>query len=464
MAAPLILRWREINVAFLLAQGATDIGQRREHNEDRIFCDPNMGLFVVCDGMGGHAAGEVAAEMVVESIVHHLEECLSELPDHLDEEDAANQLGNALEQGIMAGNAAVHARGQAEGHQGGIGTTCTALVVHGRRACLGHVGDSRCYLVRDEKLYQLSQDHSWVAEMVRTGRMTVEEAERSPQRNLLVRSVGPQPVVKVDRLSIDLVAHDTLLLCSDGLHSYFSSPSELVELLERGDVSRLPEELIGLGNSRGGHDNLSAVLVRMPSADDLPPSDRDPRVELAFLGSLDLFSEMGLPELVRVRSICSHVTFEADEPICREGAVGDSMYVLLSGSANVLSNGQVLTDLSPGDHVGEMSLVDARPRSATVISHGESRWLRIARGEIFRVVRQEPELAVKLLWNFVRVLSSRLRDTNAALQTGRGLRPLAGESLSSVVGEASDSFEVEFSIDEQHAGFEVEIDEDPEDY
>ena len=343
--------------------------------------------------MGGHAAGDIAAEMVVETIVHHLEECLGNLPSHLTEEEAANQLGDALEQGIMAGNSAVHARGKAEGHKGGIGTTCTALVVYGRRACLGHVGDSRCYLVRDEKLYQLSQDHSWVAEMVRTGRMTIEEAERSPQRNLLVRSVGPQPVVKVDRLSIDLVAHDTLLLCSDGLHSYFSSPSELVELLERGDVSRLPEELIGLGNSRGAR-QLERCLVRMPSADDLPASDRDPRVELASWVAWICFQRWDCLNLVRVRSICSHVTYEDGEPICREGATGDSMYVLLAGSANVLSNGQHPTDLSPGDHVGEMSLVDARPRSATVTSRYESRWLQIARGEGC-VVRQEPELAVK---------------------------------------------------------------------
>lgn len=445
---------------FLLAQGATDIGQRRDHNEDRIFCDPNMGLFIVCDGMGGHAAGEVAAEMVVDSIVHHLEEGMAEIPENAEEDARAKLLGDALERAVLAGNQAVHARGQAEGHKSGMGTTCTALVISGRRASLCHVGDSRCYLVRDEKLYQLSQDHSWVAEMVRMGRMSQDEADKSPQRNLLVRSIGPQPVVKVDRLTIDLVAQDTLLLCSDGLHSYFASPSELVELLERGDVSRLPEELIGLGNSRGGHDNLSAVLVRMPDADDLPATGRDPRVELAFLGKLDLFSELGLPELVRVRSICSHVSYDNGEPICREGAAGDSMYVLIGGKASVTAQGDHLTDLAPGDHVGEMSLVDARPRSASVFSIGESRWLRIARGEVFRVVRQEPELAVKLLWNFVRVLSSRLRDTNAALQDrGSQLRELVTPSAPMEV-EFSDDLEVEFSVLDPRSDIHVDIEEE----
>ena len=367
-------------MAFLLAQGATDIGRRREHNEDRIFCDPNMGLFVVCDGMGGHAAGDIAAEMVVETIVHHLEECLGNLPSHLTEEEAANQLGDALEQGIMAGNSAVHARGKAEGHKGGIGTTCTALVVYGRRACLGHVGDSRCYLVRDEKLYQLSQDHSWVAEMVRTGRMTIEEAERVPN------GISWFAVSVPNRWSRSTASPSTSWRT---IRCCYVLTASTVTSRHRADGGTIGAGR-RLSTTRGvdrawqqpwGHDNLSAVLVRMPSADDLPASDRDPRVELAFLGSLDLFSEMGLPELVRVRSICSHVTYEDGEPICREGATGDSMYVLLAGSANVLSNGQHLTDLSPGDHVGEMSLVDARPRSATVTSRGESRWLRIARGD-----------------------------------------------------------------------------------
>ena len=408
----------------LLAQGATDVGRKRDHNEDRIVCDSELGVFAVCDGMGGHAAGEVAAEMVIDALVAGIREAKSgEILD--DPERESERLGDALERAMLNANKAVHEYGQSKGHARGMGTTATAVVVHGSFATVCHVGDSRCYLVRDNRLYQLSDDHSWVAEMVRLGRMTEAEAQRSPQRNLLVRSVGTQPVVKVDRLPIELVGADSLLICSDGLHSYFATPSELIETVGRGEVDQLPRDLVSLACSRGGHDNISAVVLRMVADSEDEADARDPKHELALLGRLDLFAQFELAELVRIRGASSSINFDDGEYVTKIGEKGDALYVLVTGKAVVTAQEEILTTLQTGAHVGEMAMVDAQPRSASVISLGESRWLRVARQDIFRIVRQHPELAVKLLWNLVRVLSDRLRQTNMALQNrGEQLRDL----------------------------------------
>jgi serine/threonine protein phosphatase PrpC len=337
----------------LYAEGTTDVGRKRDHNEDRIFCDPTLGLYIVCDGMGGHEAGEVAAEMVTDHLVEAMSEAVgSELG--ASEEAVAEALGDALERALTDANAAVNTFALEQGQKRGMGTTCTAMIAHGAHATICHVGDSRCYLVRDGRLYQMTQDHSWVAEMVRLGRMTKQEAERSPQRNLLVRSVGTQPVVKVDRLPLDLVANDNVLICSDGLHSYFASPSELVELLQRGDVAQLPKDFVSLACSRGGHDNVSAVVVRMPSADEMPPSHRDPKAELELLGKIELFADFELPELVRIRGAASLVGFADGESVTVKGEQGDAMYVLVEGRAMVAVEEEVLTTLSVGSHVGDI--------------------------------------------------------------------------------------------------------------
>jgi protein phosphatase len=374
--------------------------------------------------MGGHAAGEVAAEMVCDALVKAITSAVSTgVLDHPERE--SERLGDVLEQAMLAANKEVHDYGQSKGHARGMGTTATAVVVHQSYATVCHIGDSRCYLVRDNRLYQLSDDHSWVAEMVRLGRMTEAEAQRSPQRNLLVRSVGTQPVVKVDRLPIELVGGDSMLICSDGLHSYFATPSELVETVGRGDVEQLPRDLVSLACSRGGHDNISAVVLRMVADGEEAFDARDAKQELALLGQLDLFAQFELAELVRIRGASSSIGFDDGEYVTRIGDVGDALYVLVHGKAVVTAQEEVLTTLQPGSHVGEMAMVDAQPRSASVISMGESRWLRVARQDIFRIVRQHPELAVKLLWNLVRVLSDRLRRTNASLQSrGEQLRDL----------------------------------------
>jgi CRP-like cAMP-binding protein len=201
---------------------------------------------------------------------------------------------------------------------------------------------------------------------------------------------------------------------------------------------------------------------------------RDPKQELALLGRLDLFAQFELAELVRIRGASSSIAFDDGEYVTKVGDKGDALYVLVNGKAVVAVQEEVLSTLQPGAHVGEMAMVDARPRSASVISLGESRWLRVARQDIFRIVRQHPELAVKLLWNLVRVLSDRLRQTNVALQSrGAELRsmtaqltmlevsgelPILEDPEGLVVeGEATGAGDVNIFVEEQTDASEVQI-------
>jgi PPM family protein phosphatase len=231
----------------------TDTGQRRRRNEDAYVCEPP--LFAVADGMGGAQAGEVASSLAAASLQH------AEWSGSNDEEQVV-----AL---IQAANRRVYERARVDEAASGMGTTMTVALVASDAVRIGHVGDSRAYLVRDGSLQQLTEDHSLVAELVRSGRLSPEEAEAHPQRSVITRVLGTDPEVEVDSVSIPTRPGDLFMLCSDGLTSMVED-STLLELLEehRSDLASAAEALITEANRRGGEDNVTVVLFEIPSLDD----------------------------------------------------------------------------------------------------------------------------------------------------------------------------------------------------
>jgi serine/threonine protein phosphatase PrpC len=251
----------------------TDVGRKRPHNEDNMAYvipkDPQVmarkgALFIVADGMGGHAAGEVASEIAVDTV--------SKVYYQDDSDDVAVSLLHA----IRRANALIHQRAAENMMRSGMGTTCVAAVLRGSIAYIANVGDSRAYLIRKEQVKQISQDHSWVEEQVRAGLLTRDQARSHAQRNVITRCLGTQPEVEIDVFSERLEESDTLILCSDGL-SGLVADEELQTIVAR----YLPQEsvyhLVERANENGGSDNITAVVVRVQELGWDPPSASIPQ-------------------------------------------------------------------------------------------------------------------------------------------------------------------------------------------
>ena len=245
------------------AHGASDVGLRRERNEDSFLVDPDLGLYVVADGMGGHAGGGTASKLAVATMQRYLQDVRDEEPGLLFGAGAVAALRSVLREAVETACRAIYRTARAEPSLAGMGTTVTGALVQGRILVLAHVGDSRCYLVRGGAIRQLSEDHSLVNEQVKAGAMTPDEARTSRLRNVITRSVGYEEEVTVDLLDLDTEPGDTFLLCCDGLTNLVRD-AEILDVVERSPLAQVPARLIALANARGGDDNITVVVVRVP--------------------------------------------------------------------------------------------------------------------------------------------------------------------------------------------------------
>ena len=206
----------------IAARGLTDVGQRREQNQDALLIDEPLGLFIVADGMGGHAGGGTASRLAVDTIRGAMLRAREEEPALFGSgaEGEENPLPDILGHAVEEACAAIFEAAQADSELAGMGTTVTAVLVDGRSAFVAHVGDSRAYLLRSGHIYQVTQDHSLVAEQLRGGVITEEDARTSRYKNIITRSVGFEREVDVDGVGVAVEAGDCFLLCSDGMSNY----------------------------------------------------------------------------------------------------------------------------------------------------------------------------------------------------------------------------------------------------
>jgi protein phosphatase len=228
----------------------TDVGRQRRSNEDSSYASGPV--FVVADGMGGAQAGEVASQMVVEAFDQGL-------PDDGTPEERLSVV-------VQKANKEIHARSRSDAASAGMGTTVTAAYLDEDSVALAHVGDSRAYLLRDGELSRLTEDHSLVEELLRGGKLTEEEALEHPQRSVITRALGIEPIVEIDTWTYPLRPGDVVLLCSDGLTSMLSELQIQQLLVETPDLAQAGDRLIVEANAAGGRDNITVVLFRVDAA------------------------------------------------------------------------------------------------------------------------------------------------------------------------------------------------------
>jgi PPM family protein phosphatase len=256
----------------------TDTGRKRRHNEDAFVVEPP--LFAVADGMGGAQAGELASGLAAAALK--------------DSQEPGGGGEERVDELIQQANRRVYERQSQDAAASGMGTTMTVALVEDGRVAIGHVGDSRAYLIRDGSLEQLTEDHSLVAELVRSGKLSPEEAESHPQRSVITRALGTDPDVDVDTFSVETKPGDLFLICSDGLTSMVDDETILAEVASnRDDLKSAAKALIRAANKGGGEDNITVVFFEIGGEEDLehtvtlPPREEDAEVDEDTLDELD---------------------------------------------------------------------------------------------------------------------------------------------------------------------------------
>ena len=245
--------------------GKSDVGCVRKNNEDNFGYDARYGIFIVCDGMGGAAAGEVASKLSVDTVLTYFREAArtKRYPVVGEQFEGVSDRANAVGSAIQLANAAVHEMGKSHAAQRGMGSTIVAVLTEKNFISIGHVGDSRIYLIRGGEIMQLTDDHSLVMEQVRRGLITREEAEKSEMQNIIIRALGSEDTVKPDVEDLVVLPGDILILASDGLTKHVKDDWMLGIVMEAPSLEQAVDDLIDSAKAHGGDDNITCILLKM---------------------------------------------------------------------------------------------------------------------------------------------------------------------------------------------------------
>jgi len=248
----------------VVAAGVTDVGRKRDHNEDSFLIDEDLKLFVVADGMGGHAGGGTASRIAVETIDRELRQVRTsqgsvlEARTPLQDSPVPEAIRAAVERACIA----IYSKAQEDPRLAGMGTTVISLLMKEDQAFFAHVGDSRAYLIRGDLIQQISEDHSLVNEQIKAGMITPEEAKHSRYKNIITRSVGFEEEVQVDVMGLLSEPGDVFVLCSDGMANMMED-AEILHIVRHHPLTEVPRTLVDLANERGGDDNITVIAVQI---------------------------------------------------------------------------------------------------------------------------------------------------------------------------------------------------------
>jgi len=420
---------RSLIASLVYMAAGTDKGRARSDNQDSFIVDPGLGLAVVCDGMGGHAAGDSASQLAARTFAAAVFAGKEQLREYVECDDELQQvskrdIAELLQLAANTASQAVYQESVDDPEKRGMGTTLVAVLVLNNHAFVVNVGDSRAYLLRDGDLEQLTRDHNVYNELIRRKKIGVEVVKQVASKNALTRAVGVYEHCDAETLVIDVAEGDRILLCSDGLYRYFEPPEGAAEDLRRqlleDDDQHVVDALIDSANTLGGRDNITAVVVTIGKVGDYDSrvlSEISTRREA--LAQSPLFSLLDERELLRVLSVTEVRRCFPRQEIFAQGDTGGEVYVVLSGGVSVYRSETLVAELKVGQHFGEMSLIRDRPRSARAVATQQTELLVIPREAFFGLLRGEHELGMKLLWQFTSVLADRLAETTCELGSSR---------------------------------------------
>jgi serine/threonine protein phosphatase PrpC len=394
---------------YSVGAGYSDVGRSRTHNEDSFYLADGRGLYIVADGMGGHASGEVASSMAINAASkwvgdHH------PLLDRMREGVVDSQaLRDVARQAVEAANQAVFAKANEHRKYQGMGCTFTLLLVVGAKAVMAHVGDTRLYLYRAGEVSQLTHDHTMANELALAGLIEKAEVPDHQYAHVLSRAVGTKAGVKIDTLVLDVLPADRFMLCSDGLSEYLEDEVAIARQLQGDDLEAIAQELVSYANTVGGSDNITAVVVEIradePEIEIVDEMSVDLSHKFFALESVFLFEHLSLALLTRVLDACRVDDYEPGDVVIEEDEPCERLMVAADGTFEVHRGGKKIGEMTQGEHAGVTTLLSPRRARATVTARTRGRMLTLGRDAFWKLVRLRPWLGVGLLERLGRQLS-----------------------------------------------------------
>lgn len=385
---------------YALGFGHSDTGRKREKNEDALLVSNETGLYMVCDGMGGHAGGDVASRTAVQVLEREMAVHRGVVERIMGGDLPHVQAVDLVIKSVHRACREIHEASRKHSEYSGMGTTLTLLQILNDKALMAHVGDTRLYLMRGNSIHQLSQDHTMAMELVRKGAIDREQAAGSPYANVLSRAVGIQSSVEVDTLLFDIVPGDVFLLCTDGLTKYASGTEEIAPLME-GELESTPAKLVEYANGQGGRDNVTVVAVKVVAyereRETVVEMDTEVNIKIGALSSSFLFRGLTMAQLAKVMEVCEIRDLQTAQTVVAEGEVNTCMYVVIDGRLELSRAGSVVGQLQAGDLVGETTLLHERPARSTLRATEPTRLLSIDGQAIKSLVQRRPYLGILLL-------------------------------------------------------------------
>ncbi len=404
----------------------SDVGRKRKLNEDYLEFDDALGLYIVCDGMGGHQGGDVASKLAARTLKSSLlaNKYIKTLVSRKTGPQERKAITAVLSQAIAVANKTVYEysidMNAEKQKKAGMGTTLVMALKTLNGIFIAHIGDSRAYLVRGENVIQLTEDHSYVNELLHMGQIGPAEAEDHPQKNVITRALGIGAIAYPEIMFYEIMDKDFMVLCTDGLHGYFSD-YEFLRYHQAYSIEDVSKSMVDHALAGGGKDNITLISMQWGGEESPPvhPHDITIQNKIDTLKKINLFKALNYKEITQLIEVI-HITHvnpdEEKHEIIKQGENGEDMFVILRGEVEVIIDGKVVSELKPGQYFGEMSLIDKSPRSATIKAKGPLKLMRLHRDELFPLLKREPRIGLKIFWAFLQTMNQRLRNNNKLLQ------------------------------------------------
>lgn len=403
----------------IIAKGFSVAGPVREVNEDTLLLHDENQIFLVADGMGGHVGGAQASKLGADTTVQILEQSFEDSDSPQRNEDI-EKWEKYVKDAISGASQAIFKLAADDPALRGMGTTVTSIIQRDGIGIVGHVGDSRLYLYRSGVLYQLTNDHTIVNEMLEAGDLSPSQVEGHPFANVLTKAVGVLETVSADTFVFELVVGDKLLLCSDGFYGSFANADEMYAFV----VDHINEDIIEQAEKRvtthNAQDNVTLALLEVVPEEATVEADTQRSQEVILkvevLQDVNLFRGLEVKEIVSVVQASTVRRIPAGEIVVSEGESSTGLlYVILDGEMQVGKGGGPLALLSKGNHFGEISILLEAPRSATVKAVTDATLLEIPKSAIDHLLSSSPRAGVQFLLAMSREFADRLAETNRRL-------------------------------------------------
>ncbi len=399
----------------LSAAHFSEKGNSRDTNQDYLIADEANGVFILCDGVSGNNGGEVASELAAKTLYQLLTARLQNLKisnEHLNT-DQKESIRQILMQSLDVMASTVMKKGNSNHTLKGMATTLDVILIVVDTVFIAHIGNGRIYLNREGRPIQITQDHTLAQEFVNTGHWTLDQAKKSPYSKVLARSVGSEEYLKYEYLEIEGDVHDQFLICTNGVYNAIEDKTLENCMLEKKGIKEIVDNLKNKIEAKSAKDNYSAILISYSKSEVV--HERKMPLKVDVLKSIPIFKSFTFVELSKVLEKSRLKELRKGEMLFEQNTHSNEMYVILRGTLSVFKDNKRLITRKEGDAIGEMSMIDQAPRSATICADSDCTLLSFNRDELFELFKRNSLIAAKFFWSLSVELNTKLRNTSEQL-------------------------------------------------